>query len=263
MQNEYYGIASTPTEDFLAHYGIRGMKWGVRKSIERGNDVALGRHYQKARKKLAKLEKQAAKVSKYKKRAIGMGIGAAAAGGLAAAGTKGVGAATRGAGAVMAKGSQTVGSALANIRGNSKAAAALRNAGATIFKKGSSAGIAMQGAGRDIERWGKGNSMSKNIGKTVIDATGSTRNTVASTIRNNASKLHNSGVSNNTLARIGAGAVGVGLAAGAARNAYKARTAEKKAKQFRAEMNKAFAGTKYANGAPASKKSRKRRGSRA
>lgn len=29
--NEYYGIASTPTDDFLAHYGIKGMKWGVRK----------------------------------------------------------------------------------------------------------------------------------------------------------------------------------------------------------------------------------------
>lgn len=31
--NEYYGIASTPTEDFLAHYGVKGMKWGVRKAI--------------------------------------------------------------------------------------------------------------------------------------------------------------------------------------------------------------------------------------
>lgn len=33
--NEYYGIASTPTDDFLAHYGIKGMKWGVRKAISK------------------------------------------------------------------------------------------------------------------------------------------------------------------------------------------------------------------------------------
>lgn len=26
--SEYYGI-STPSSDFLAHYGVKGMKWGV------------------------------------------------------------------------------------------------------------------------------------------------------------------------------------------------------------------------------------------
>ena len=43
---------------YLAHYGIKGMKWGVRKARERGNDRALGRQYRKAAKKLAKLEKR-------------------------------------------------------------------------------------------------------------------------------------------------------------------------------------------------------------
>ena len=53
--NEYYGVASTPTEDFLAHYGIRGMKWGVRKSIADGNGRRLNRHYNAAVRRLQKL----------------------------------------------------------------------------------------------------------------------------------------------------------------------------------------------------------------
>lgn len=57
---------------------------------------------------------------------------------------------------------------------------------------------------------------------------------------------------------IRSGAIGAGLAADAARNACKAKTAQKKAQQFRSEMNKAFAGTQYANGAPASQKKRKK-----
>ena len=64
-------------------------------------------------------------------------------------------------------------------------------------------------------------------------------------------------VSNNQIVRVGAAALGAGLGIAAGRNAYKAATAkrfQKKAAQFRAEMNKAFAGTKYANGAPRHKK---------
>lgn len=59
MNNEYYGVASTPMDDYLAHYGIKGMKWGVRKAIERGSQRALSRQYRKAEKKLAKLEDRA------------------------------------------------------------------------------------------------------------------------------------------------------------------------------------------------------------
>ena len=59
MSNEYYGVASTPMDDFLAHYGVRGMKWGVTKAIHKGTDKAMTKVYKKAQKKLEKLQKEA------------------------------------------------------------------------------------------------------------------------------------------------------------------------------------------------------------
>ena len=61
MKTEYYGFgpATTPTDDFLAHYGVRGMKWGVRKAMYKGSDRAFAKVYKKASKKLKKLEKRA------------------------------------------------------------------------------------------------------------------------------------------------------------------------------------------------------------
>lgn len=53
----YYAIERS--SDYLAHYGIKGMKWGVRKAIESGNSRKLDRAYRKATKKLAKLEDKA------------------------------------------------------------------------------------------------------------------------------------------------------------------------------------------------------------
>ena len=71
------------SDEYLEHYGIKGMRWGVRKAIERGGtglgNRRLARQYRKAQKKLAKLEKQAGKSKKYARRAALMGAGAAAA----------------------------------------------------------------------------------------------------------------------------------------------------------------------------------------
>lgn len=53
----YYAVERS--SEYLAHYGVRGMKWGVRKAIERNNQRALSRHYIKAIKKLDKLNKRA------------------------------------------------------------------------------------------------------------------------------------------------------------------------------------------------------------
>ena len=55
--SEYYGV--TPSSDFFAHYGVKGMKWGVRRAVEKGNTKRLDRHYKKATKKLEKLKTKA------------------------------------------------------------------------------------------------------------------------------------------------------------------------------------------------------------
>ena len=49
---KYYGVVRS--EEYLAHYGIKGMRWGVQKAKYKGNDRALARHYAKAQKKIKK-----------------------------------------------------------------------------------------------------------------------------------------------------------------------------------------------------------------
>ena len=285
MENEYYGVASTPMDDYLAHYGIKGMKWGVRRAIQRGNERALSRQYRKAEKKRAKLEKRAASGKKYAKRAAKLGIGAAAAGGLAAAGTRGVWNAMGKTNVALKKVGKALSSdALQNVARSyhGPGGKIVRGAGQSIGKAASAvgkastaAGSAVGKAGAAVGMWGSKKTGSEavrkllnsdavqNLGRGYHGVGGQVVRGAGSTVGKGATALSNSlkGVSNNTLARIGAGAIGAGLAAGAARNAYKAATtkkAAKKAAQFRAEMNKTFAGTKYANGRPASQKKRRK-----
>lgn len=54
---EYYAVERS--SEYLMHYGVKGMKWGVRKARESGNERALSRHYAKAEKKYEKLIKRA------------------------------------------------------------------------------------------------------------------------------------------------------------------------------------------------------------
>ena len=86
--NSYYAVVRST--DHLAHYGVKGMQWGVRKALHEGGargERRLTRQYKKAAKKLAKLnanadiEKQNAKANKLNKVAkIGAKVGTAGVG---------------------------------------------------------------------------------------------------------------------------------------------------------------------------------------
>lgn len=274
MYDDTYMYAIERSPEYLAHYGVRGMRWGVRKAIQSGNARRLGRQYAKAQKKLAKLEKRANSGKKYARRAALLGAGAAAAGGLAAAGTAGVGRLASGAGNAM----REIGYGTSRLAGryikNGKIRGALQTAGRAV----GTAGGAVVGTQNKINAWGRGTSMS-DAARTAI-----TKNQMALALQANkklgvgnavskgsfnAAQQANGalkGVSNNTIARIGAGVIGAGLAGAAGYNAYRAATtkrAAKKAAQFRSEMNKAFKGTQYANGGssqPRQGKKRRRNG---
>ena len=115
-----------------------------------------------------------------------------------------------------------------------------------MYKGSRSAGAAMTRAGTATRIWGQGTDVGRAIRNPLIKASVRTNGTASKALNTAQGALR--GVSNNTIARIGAGAVGAGLAAASAKNAYRAATAQKKAQQFKSEMNKAFKGTQYANG---------------
>ena len=74
---DYYGTG--PSSDFFEHYGVRGMKWGIRRAINKGSEKSLARQYRKAQKKLTRLENktnrelQLKKANKYAKVAAASG----------------------------------------------------------------------------------------------------------------------------------------------------------------------------------------------
>jgi hypothetical protein len=272
---DYYAIERSP--DYLEHYGIKGMKWGIRKAIESGNSRALSRQYRKAQKKLAKLEKQAANGKKYAKRAAALGVGAAAAGGLAAAGTAGVSRLVRKAGSTGAQIGRATGGLMervgdaaytyARTPGNrnttlgkwgTRYGKQLRTAGQNLAKNSHNAALAGRHAGTAITSWGNSTSISDAAEKAIRSA--SFNGSRIAGARNLSKKVH--GISNNTIARIGAGAIGAGLAGAAGYNAYRAATtkeAARKPAEFRREMNKALAGTKYGRSNGGNRQGKKRR----
>lgn len=278
MSNNDFMYAVERSDEYLAHYGIRGMKWGVRRAIASGNSARLGRQYAKAQKKLAKLEKQASNSKKYARRAALMGAGAAAAGGLAAAGTGGVARGIAAAGGAGMKASRAIGGGLKSVgsalgaygrtpgksnplkRASTAISVGMNRAGSSMQTFGANHGALHKAgfkAAKTVNKWGKSNSLASGAASSLQNVAG--RHGLGQQASEYTKRL--SGVSNNTIARIGAGAVGAGLAVGAARNAYKAATAKKRAEKFRSAMNESFKGTKYANGGqPRQGKKRRNRG---
>ena len=264
-ENEYM-YAIERNGDYLAHYGVRGMKWGVRKAKQMGGERGarkLSRQYAKASKKLAKLEKQAGRSKRYARLAAGLGAGAAVAGGAAALGTGGIGQAMRGVGRFGSKAGKGLGQAMVSVgeaarKSGIKAVRdvgrATAHAGRGIRDNSGKVSSTMYGASKAVDEWGRSTSIGRGIQNSagrVAGQLGKGKGAMINVAARDSARNATSGIaklSNNTIARIGAGAIGAGLAAGAARNAYKAATAKKRAAKFKTEMNKAFAGTQYANG---------------
>ena len=270
--NEYYGAPTTRMDDYLAHYGIKGMKWGVRKAVALGNQKMLDAHFRKAAKKLYKLQDKALHSGKYAAKAAGYGAAAAGAGtlaiggtGLAAKGIKSAGKAMEGAGRAMVDSRKHAG--IGNIL--RKAGHGLSNAGESLGTWGrdgkkpavnvkpseitvndiiakSSRKKRIVGDGKGIHKEGRGLGI------------GQVGNSASNGIAANQPKK----MSNNTKFRIGAGVAALGLGAASARNAYIAAHGRKymdKAEEFKRAMDDSFAGTKYQGYYIASPKQRKRR----
>lgn len=222
--NSYYGVQRST--DHLAHYGVKGMRWGVRKALATGNERALAKHYRKAAKKLAKLQRignhpgrSAAKAAAYGAAAIGTGA-------LALGGTDLAAKSLR----YGAAGARTLGAALEKRGVNT------RNKYGTLLSKRPLQKV--EDAANKIENWGK-KTKKIEINKMVIDP-----NTKQLTKQ----AVFSKNPTNNTLFRIGAAAATAGLGAKAAHHAYRAKNADRyrdKAIRWKNEMDENFAGTMY------------------
>lgn len=65
---EYYAIVRN--DDYIAHYGIKGMRWHVRKAIGQGNKKAYDKQRRKANKKFERLKKHASDHDEFVKKAL-------------------------------------------------------------------------------------------------------------------------------------------------------------------------------------------------
>lgn len=242
--NEYYGVS--PSSDFFAHYGVRGMKWGVRKAIYTRNQKALDRHFRKAARKLRKLQDIGLNSKKYAVKAAAYGAAAAGTGTIAVGGTELASkAAKAGAGWLLKKAKlrelQTwPGVTLpANHKFVNKSAQKLAEKSKWMSEKGQS-----------IEDWGKQGRRVKNVLQENSDGSFYAKQVTGK-------------IDNNSRVRIGAAAATAVLGAKAAQNVYRATHGTRyrqKAIEFKNAMDDAFKGTKYAGQyiVPSRKKKRRR-----
>lgn len=245
--SNYYAVDRN--SEYLSHYGIKGMKWGVRKAIESGNTKAYMRHYNKALKKLAKLEKQANSGAKYARRAAALGTAAGLTGGIAFQGASGI---ARG---ILSRGIKKRDNLLANKRISNAEIAYNKYSSAAdkLNKWAQEAPYAQQGkikafdirskAAADISPYnlsgpGKYSNLSDAAKKDYIDRAYAK----ADRIEKNSATL-----TKNKMLRAGAAAATAGLLGAAGYNAYRAATTKRaaaKADQWRKEIDSTF-GTTY------------------
>lgn len=221
----YY--ADERSTDYLAHYGVKGMRWGVRRAIATNNQASLDRHYRKAAKKLAKLQDIGNHRVKYGAKAAAYGAAAAGVGTIAVGGTKLVGT------ALNPKLRKSIADEVLTLGLNSKTKA-VKRAAATV-----------ENAIRnfDAERWGKEKS-AVNIKYKKYYTTQPDKNKVVTRYHMNKSI----NPTKDDLVRIGAGLAAAGLAAKSAQNVYRAKNADKyreKAQRWKDEMDDVFSGTNY------------------
>lgn len=251
--SEYYAVQRST--DHLAHYGVKGMKWGVRKAIVNQNEKALDRHFRKAARKLRKLQDIGLNSRKYAAKSAAYGVAAIGTGTIAVAGTKGINsmlqrAASRAKNKVLLAEHAAyphVSEFAANYTVKSKAARALTEKAKRLSEKGNA-----------IEKWGESGKRTHDRLEAVTKTVGDTEQVVGYKINKVEGKLNN-----NARLRIGAGIVTAGLAAKAAQNAYRAKNGAKyreKANDFRNAMDEVFSGTKYEGRYVAEPRRRRKRG---
>jgi hypothetical protein len=238
---KYYGVIRS--DEYLAHYGIKGMKWGVRKALERNDFNAYNRQYRKAIRKLTKLERQATSGKKYTRRAAGLGTAAGVVGGAALAGTANIANLVRTTGAIkksiLNRMGRTNDALVGEVNAN-KAADAIAGWGASKpFEKGADARF--EQAVHDINRKVYGSHENNPYTQMTIKDRRAAYDDMVKRAQNRAN--FEKSLTNDQLARVGAGVVAAGLAAGAGYNAYRAATtkrAAQKADQWRKEIENTF-----------------------
>lgn len=223
---KYYGVQRS--EEYLMHYGIKGMKWGVRKAIAEGGSRGarrLDRAYKKASKKLAKLNRNA-DLNYQAKTAKKYGKIAKVAGSIGAAGLGVSGAAHLGQKANWKHFDRELETAM-------RRTGAAKKVGGGVQMPSQQEFVFDNKLGKQI--YGKHYDVHNRLGDTKILSGG-----------------------------VGALGTAVALGTGAKAAIAKHRTttgghaaAVAKRNEWQREMNKAFAGTKYASGARHSGKRRK------